>query len=62
MSQEELKMVFQKFYRGKETQNIPGTGLGLSLIKNIIEVHKGKVSIESKKGKGTTITIILPVN
>lgn len=62
MSPEELKLVFEKFFRGNETQAIPGTGLGLTLIKNIVESHGGKINIESKKGEGTQISIILPLN
>lgn len=62
MSSEELKFVFEKFFRGNETQAIPGTGLGLTLIKNIVESHGGKITIDSKKGKGTQITINLPIN
>ncbi|MCX8058533.1 MAG: ATP-binding protein [Spirochaetes bacterium] len=58
IDEDDLKKVFEKFYRGKNTLNIPGTGLGLSLIKYIIEYHGGKVLIESKKGVGTKVTLI----
>jgi|YNPMSStandDraft_1061717.scaffolds.fasta_scaffold00023_56 signal transduction histidine kinase len=55
---DDLKKIFDKFYRGKDTYSIPGTGLGLSLIKYIIEYHGAKVTLDSKKGVGTKITLI----
>jgi len=60
---EETGKIFSPFYRGKrlEEQKYEGTGLGLSICKGIIEAHKGKISFESKIGKGTMFTINLPI-
>ena len=60
----EQEKVFAKFYRGSNfsDKNIPGIGLGLSYVKLITEAHKGKVSLLSDIGKGTSITICLPQN
>ena len=58
----EQEKVFAKFYRGSNfsDKNIPGIGLGLSYVKLIAEAHKGKVSLFSDIGKGTSITLCLP--
>jgi len=54
--------VFQEFFRADNAldQKIKGSGLGLSLVKKIVEAHKGKVWFESKLGKGTRFTFTLP--
>ncbi len=59
--EEELEMVFTPFHRAKNTEAIQGTGLGLAIVKEAVEIHKGTVSVESKKNKGTTFTIKLPL-
>lgn len=55
--------LFQKFYRvrSKDTENIPGTGLGLWLIKQFVEKMNGKIYLESIEHTGTQITLVLPV-
>lgn len=53
----DLPHVFERFYKGEGTN---GSGLGLSIVKEIIAQHGGEVSIESEKGKGTVVTIRLP--
>jgi two-component system phosphate regulon sensor histidine kinase PhoR len=59
---EEIPKIFEKFYRVKhpKTRHITGTGLGLSLVKGIVEAYHGSIGVESVPGKGTTFTIILP--
>ena len=63
VSEEEKKKIFLKYYRvnDKEVQTVKGYGLGLSYVKKVIEKHKGKVLMESKKGKGTKISLIIPL-
>ena len=54
--------VFEKFERGNPQARESGAGLGLSLVKSLIELHGGSVSIESAPGSGTTILCRLPVS
>jgi signal transduction histidine kinase len=55
--------LFKPFYRvrTKETASIPGTGLGLSLVKAVIEAHGGKIRLESDEGRGSTFHVELPM-
>lgn len=59
--QEDMPKLFDEFYRSHLTQNIQGTGLGLSLVKHIIDTHKEKISVESEVGKGTTFSFTLKI-
>ncbi len=63
INQEEMTRVFGRFYRGGDelTRSVRGSGLGLTLVKQIVEAHKGSVSVESEPGKGSTFTIKLPL-
>ena len=56
--------IFQKFYQIRKRDNLKdkGTGLGLAITKSIIEMHGGKINVRSELGKGTEMTIILPLN
>lgn len=58
----EHKSVFQKFVRGAASTSggIRGTGLGLAMVRHIVEAHRGTVNLESVEGKGSTFTIVLP--
>lgn len=58
----ELKSIFEPFYRGRAAvaEQIRGNGLGLSLVKQIINAHDGKISVESEPGAGSKFTIKLP--
>lgn len=59
IEENDLNKVTEKFYKGRESKY--GSGLGLSISKEIIELHKGSLSIESTQGCGTTIHISLPL-
>ena len=62
MEQEELEKIFERFYKvdTARARNIEGSGLGLSIVKKIVGLHQGEVSVESEKGKGTKIQVVLP--
>lgn len=57
---EEQEAIFDKFYRGAAGSSKSGTGLGLSMVRSFIELHGGKVTLESAVGKGTTVTCTVP--
>lgn len=58
MSKNKIENLLARYYRPDENENISG-GLGLSVVKNIIEAHSGTIHVESTKGEGTTIEIVL---
>ena len=60
ISEEDIKKIFEPFYRGANTISISGTGIGLPLVNQIIKNHNGTVEISSKIGKGTIVTVLLP--
>ncbi len=62
ISPEDLDRIFERFYRikTKQTRSITGSGLGLSIVKGIVDAHNGTVHVESKVGKGTTFIVSLP--
>ncbi|WP_040208297.1 ATP-binding protein [Neobacillus jeddahensis] len=59
---EDLPFVFERFYKADKarTRGRAGTGLGLAIAKNIIDAHRGSISVQSKMGQGTTFTFSLP--
>ena len=61
MTTEQLGHVFERFYRADTSGKVLGTGLGMSIVKEIVELHGGRVGMESQPGKGTTVTIWLEV-
>jgi len=62
MTHEEQERVFDEFFRAKNefTENVPGTGLGLSLVKRLVDMHQGKISLDSTPGIGSEFTVSLP--
>jgi signal transduction histidine kinase len=60
---EEIDKVFERFYRGGDelTRTVKGSGLGLTLVKQIVQAHRGSVHVESGPGRGSTFSIRLPL-
>jgi signal transduction histidine kinase len=60
----ELNKIFDRFYRGGDelTRTIKGSGLGLTLVKQIVEAHYGSIQVESELGKGSVFTVKLPTD
>ncbi|HEY89618.1 MAG TPA: hypothetical protein G4N98_07790, partial [Thermoflexia bacterium] len=60
---EELDRIFERFYQvdGSMTRRYGGTGLGLALVKEIVEAHQGRVAVQSVLGEGSTFRVTLPV-
>jgi len=58
--EDELVHVGEELYRARGARGIPGNGLGLALVHSIINLHGGKVSVRSREGKGTVVTLKLP--
>ncbi len=59
---EDVDRIFEKFYRIKteETRSISGSGLGLSIVKGVVDAHRGSIRVESEVGKGTSFIMSLP--
>lgn len=64
IEQKEIPRLFERFYRGEQVgqSNIPGSGLGLSIVKEVIELHNGSVEIQSELHQGSTFKILLPLD
>ena len=61
MTPEQVANVFERFYRADKSGAIPGSGLGMSLVREIISIHGWDIGIDSKPGRGTTVTIVIPL-
>ena len=63
MAKEHLPYVFERFYKADASRNrtLGGNGLGLSIVKKIVEMHQGTVHVQSELGKGSTFTVELPL-
>jgi signal transduction histidine kinase len=58
---EDLQNLFTAFHRAKNVGQIKGTGLGMSIVKQCVDLHQGSIDVDSKVGAGTTFTVTLPV-
>jgi signal transduction histidine kinase len=58
---EMLPNLFQPFYRGYNVGQIPGTGLGLALVKQCVDLHQGQIKVASELNYGSTFTMWVPV-
>ncbi len=61
LSAESLAQLYQPFFRAPETRSLPGTGLGLATTKRLVEAHNGTIVVASELGRGTTVTVTLPL-
>ena len=59
---EDVLRLFESFHRATNVGTIQGTGLGLAIVKQCVDLHKGKITVNSEVGKGTTFTVTLPLN
>ena len=61
---DKIEKIFERFYRAdrEDVRNIKGSGVGLSLVKSIVDAHDGKIAVESEMGKGSKFIILLPKN
>ena len=59
--EKDIPYLFDPFFRASNIENIHGTGLGLPLVKQIVELHRGEIAVESKLGEGTVFSIELPL-
>ena len=62
ISEVDQQRLFEPFFRGSNVEDIPGNGLGLSIVKNLVEIHGGKIEVESEVGVGTTFSLTLPIS
>lgn len=62
ISEKEISNLFEPFYRSESAESIQGTGLGLTIVKNAIDLYKGRISIESRLNEGTVVKVEIPKN
>lgn len=60
MTEEEQEHIFDRFYRGADGRTAPGTGLGLSVVKSLVDLHGGSITVESELDKGSLFTVRIP--
>jgi signal transduction histidine kinase len=58
---EDIERLFEPFYRGKNASIESGAGLGLSLVKEVVDSHGGRLLVQSEPGKGSIFSILLPI-
>jgi len=60
---DELPHVFERFWRGRQTaEAADGTGIGLSIVAELVTAHHGDIGIDSRPGDGTTVTVTFPLS
>jgi two-component system phosphate regulon sensor histidine kinase PhoR len=61
MTTDELRQIYNKFFRAQPGESeVGGLGLGMAIVKNIVESHNGTIDIVSQRKVGTTVTVTLP--
>jgi len=58
---DDLQKMFQLYFRARTSSGIAGTGIGLNLVKQVVDLHGGEIRVESEKGQGTLFTVRLPI-
>jgi signal transduction histidine kinase len=61
ISPEDMPHVFERFYRGRISDDVKGAGLGLSVAQLVVTSHGGRIEVKSEPGKGSRFTILLPM-
>jgi signal transduction histidine kinase len=61
IDEDDLPNMFERFFRAKTSTGITGTGIGLNLVKTLVEMHGGSISVETGKGAGSTFMVRLPI-
>jgi signal transduction histidine kinase len=61
MDEKTQRRIFDPFYRAETTSGVAGTGLGMSIVKEIMDIHGGRIEIDSAPGRGTAVTLWLPL-
>jgi two-component system, OmpR family, phosphate regulon sensor histidine kinase PhoR len=63
MQPDEKERIFDEFFRAKNaySAHVPGTGLGLSLVKRLLDMHHGTITVEAAPGKGSEFTVSIPI-
>jgi signal transduction histidine kinase len=59
--EEDARQLFQAFHRGRNVGGAPGTGLGMAIVKRCVELHSGKIAVETREGAGTAFIVTLPL-
>ena len=57
----DLDRLFERYHRGSNVSGIVGTGVGLYLVKMVVDLHGGSIAVKSKEGEGTRFTVRLPI-
>jgi two-component system OmpR family sensor kinase len=60
--EDEIPRVWEELYRGREARGVPGSGLGLALVRAVVERHAGRIALRSRLGQGTVVRVTLPVS
>lgn len=62
ITEDDIDRLFEPYFRGANVDNVGGTGLGLKIVKDCVEIHGGTIRVDSVLGEGSTFTVILPLS
>jgi len=60
IAKQELKSIFDRFYRADKSRSSEGYGLGLGIVKSVVNAHGGRITVKSSPGKGSEFTVFFP--